>query len=571
MPIEPRNILETYFQTGDIPTAEQFKDLLDSYVHQVDDGVTVFPVPNTTLKYFGIGVENPQSRLGVRVINDETKSAIALYDQDALNADWYLSLHPNNNTGLSADEFTAIGKQSRLFIQKFTGNIGIGTTAPSQKLEIRESSPGSITGIKLLNTASLGNGIFIGHKQSSSTNQDGAFSIYGSNVSPATEFFTILQNGKTGIGTPDPDVRLHVVQDVALPTTDIDLIPGTGITVIGPMTNNLGVDYRGIQAREGSFANPADPTSLVLTASTLNLNRIAGDVLIHGDANNDDSTKILFTDAGSVGIGTITPVEKVDIDGALRIGTTNSENDGTIRFTGTDFEGFIGDDWVSLTQGMGPWKAGTPPGTIYYQDGTVSRVSIGSNTSGSTLDINDIESVDTGNTAVFIHQEAETTSSVIDDHRIGLKILNEGAWGGTPESKNIALFIPDVTGHTGENIAIAARGNILFGEIISGQVAFGNGAKNTLAIRASVEPATSPDTDTIQMYSLAAPSLTYSVFNVKVGNGDVIKLFKGAALPPKNTNPVGNDYTQVEAGVLNDTRNRLDALETFLKNLGLLP
>jgi hypothetical protein len=57
---------------------------------------------------------------------------------------------------------------------------------------------------------------------------------------------------------------------------------------------------------------------------------------------------------------------------------------------------------------------------------------------------------------------------------------------------------------------------------------------------------------------------------MKTGNGDVVKLFKGPALPPKNTNPVSDTYTSVEAGVLNDTRNRLDALETFLQNLGLI-
>lgn len=35
--IETRAILETYFQTGDVPTAEQFADLIDSLVNIVDD------------------------------------------------------------------------------------------------------------------------------------------------------------------------------------------------------------------------------------------------------------------------------------------------------------------------------------------------------------------------------------------------------------------------------------------------------------------------------------------------------------------------------------------------------
>lgn len=573
MPIEPRNILETYFETGDIPTAEQFKDLLDSYVHQTDDGVTVYPVPSTTVKHFGIGVDNPQSRLGVRSIEDTTRSAIALYDIGALNAGWYVSLKPDNNPGLSMDESTVTGNQSRLFIQQSTGNIGIGTTNPSEKLEVKASTSAGVTALKLFNTATLNNGVFIGHKQSSNANENGAFSIYINSVTSANEFFTVVQSGKTGIGISDPDTRLHVSNDVALPTTDIDLIPGTGIMVVGPMTNNLGIDYRGIQGREGTYSVPGDPSTLNLTASTLNLNRIGGPVLVHGDSANQETTKIIFTDDGAIGVGTLTPLEKVDIAGAVRIGTTSNANNGTIRFTGTDFQGYINTAWVSLTAGMGPWKTGAPAGTIYYIDpnGFASRTAIGKNSANATLDILDNETVTTGNTAARIHNQSDTSSSVIDDHRVGLEIINDGTWGGTPESKNIGLYISEVSGQTPEeaNIGIVSSGNVLIGDLVSGQQAFGTGAKNTLAIRASTAPGTSPDASTIQIYSVMGPA--GAVFNVKLGNGQVIKLQKGGALPAKNTDPVGDTYTSVEAGVLNDTRNRMDALEAFLQSLGLLP
>jgi hypothetical protein len=39
--IEPRSILKTYFETGDKPTQEQFSNLIDSYIHQTDDGLTL--------------------------------------------------------------------------------------------------------------------------------------------------------------------------------------------------------------------------------------------------------------------------------------------------------------------------------------------------------------------------------------------------------------------------------------------------------------------------------------------------------------------------------------------------
>jgi len=40
--IESRDILKTYFETGDVPTQQQFADVIDSYVHKLDDGVSVY-------------------------------------------------------------------------------------------------------------------------------------------------------------------------------------------------------------------------------------------------------------------------------------------------------------------------------------------------------------------------------------------------------------------------------------------------------------------------------------------------------------------------------------------------
>jgi hypothetical protein len=45
--IESRNILKTYFETGSVPTEEQFEDLIDSYIHQTDDGLTLYAIGAT--------------------------------------------------------------------------------------------------------------------------------------------------------------------------------------------------------------------------------------------------------------------------------------------------------------------------------------------------------------------------------------------------------------------------------------------------------------------------------------------------------------------------------------------
>jgi hypothetical protein len=54
---------------------------------------------------------------------------------------------------------------------------------------------------------------------------------------------------------------------------------------------------------------------------------------------------------GNVGIGVVEPTEALDIDGGVKVGGTSNTNAGTIRWTGTDFEGYDGSAWVSLTSG----------------------------------------------------------------------------------------------------------------------------------------------------------------------------------------------------------------------------
>jgi len=67
-------------------------------------------------------------------------------------------------------------------------------------------------------------------------------------------------------------------------------------------------------------------------------NQAGGNSLIYGDFMNN-----------KVGINALTLVETLTVNGAIHIGTTQGQNDGSIRFTGNDFEGRVNDSWVSLT------------------------------------------------------------------------------------------------------------------------------------------------------------------------------------------------------------------------------
>ena len=64
---------------------------------------------------------------------------------------------------------------------------------------------------------------------------------------------------------------------------------------------------------------------------------------------------------GDYGIGVYSPLEKLDVAGAVRLGTTANTHAGTIRWTGSDFEGYDGSSWQSLT---GSGGGALPPGIL---------------------------------------------------------------------------------------------------------------------------------------------------------------------------------------------------------------
>ena len=57
--------------------------------------------------------------------------------------------------------------------------------------------------------------------------------------------------------------------------------------------------------------------------------------------------------SGNVGIGTTGAAEKLEVNGVIRIGNTTTNNAGTIKWTGSDFQGYDGSTWKSLTAGSG--------------------------------------------------------------------------------------------------------------------------------------------------------------------------------------------------------------------------
>lgn len=68
---------------------------------------------------------------------------------------------------------------------------------------------------------------------------------------------------------------------------------------------------------------------------------------VYKELRTTDNT-FLAMEGGSVGIGTITPAQKLQVEGGVQIGDTAVDTTGTLRFNGTNFQGRDAAAWKNL-------------------------------------------------------------------------------------------------------------------------------------------------------------------------------------------------------------------------------
>ena len=141
---------------------------------------------------------------------------------------------------------------------------------------------------------------------------------------------TIGASGFMGIGTPLPDRPLHIVSDMSQPLK----IRGATPTLFLSSSSVVDQQWQ-IRNSNGVFR-----------------------IQTQDDAGVSSANRVSITQQGDVGIGTNTPEARLDVAGAIRVGTTSTcdtVNAGSIRYNSGDkaLEICDGDSWAAIGSGGG--------------------------------------------------------------------------------------------------------------------------------------------------------------------------------------------------------------------------
>ena len=180
-------------------------------------------------------------------------------------------------------------------MQRTTGNVGIGTTSPNQKLQvqggdvtIRLDQYGDTQSYGFGNPARQNDAAFIKYEGVGNFTGDLHLGVVTSSANvPASEVLTIYRSGDVGIGTTSPGHKLDVAGDIGVGQNDGFYVNNT----------NVGIERNANDLVLGGY----------------------GGIRFKSSATNvtNQTERMRLTSAGNLGIGTTSPTEALTVEGNI--------------------------------------------------------------------------------------------------------------------------------------------------------------------------------------------------------------------------------------------------------------
>lgn len=199
----------------------------------------------------------------------------------------------------------------------------------------------------------LHNEIYVPAAAANFDGRDRVFSVgNGVDIANRSNAMTILKNGNVGLGISDPIVSLDIAGTINT------RVGARGSVLLSTPGGNPGMILFQNNETTGDTLSRYN-----LFVDELNRWRFTGGSFSGGDVSNSSMT---ILQNGSVGIGTLSPQEQLEVNGAIKLGNTTSLHQGAIRYSGQDFEGYMGGKWHSLTGSL------ERSGTLEYGQGSIA-------------------------------------------------------------------------------------------------------------------------------------------------------------------------------------------------------
>jgi len=235
-----------------------------------------------------------------------------------------------------------------IFASVLIGSIFVGTVAFGLAGPQGTNNPAG-TGSGLLRTDSTGSKLGVGVS------------------SDPTERLEV--NGGVKIGTTNGVNAGTIRYNSSLPTPDFQGYSGgawqslssigSGWTDTGTsVTLITGTDNVGIGAAPTNKLTVAGALNITGTLSTAAGLTLSDEATYKKIQSNESEILSLNPTGNNVAIGKTTAAENLEVNGAIKIGTTAGANAGTIRYNATipDFEGYSGGAWHSLSANGAGWQ-----------------------------------------------------------------------------------------------------------------------------------------------------------------------------------------------------------------------